>query len=479
MEIGFPKFGRACVFFALFFVFCRFENPAGILYPVGILGLEAAYLFFMKKTGASIKKDSYFYLAAAALLSISTCLTDNWVIQYFNRIGIWLLFGVTCLHNSYEDEKWRFSTYIRNLFALFFTILGNSFVIFRYRKTDPKQRDKEKTTRYLQILLGVLIALFLLTIILPMLARADVVFKSLLEKLFGNLFQGMLFPARLAKLLFLFAVAVLLSFSSGYSLRKKGLKEDQKDHRGISPVVAITFTSILAFVYLFFCGLQITVLLGGARLPEGYTYSAYAREGFFQLLFVSMLNLALVLACIAFFRENKILRLLLTVISACTYFLTGSAFYRIMLYIEAYGLTRLRVLTVSALLAIAVLLIGILANIYDYEFPLFRFSVAVVTCVYVVLSLSRMDAWIAEYNLKTQGLAAMERNQYVFQLSADAAGSIERAATKEPEQSKLIQGLVTDYFDRMAYYEEDFRTFNVSHHLAKQAAFRYFSRNLR
>ncbi|MFR8843973.1 MAG: DUF4153 domain-containing protein [Waltera sp.] len=51
-----------------------------------------------------------------------------------------------------------------------------------------------------------------------------------------------------------------------------------------------------------FSGIQIFGLfLGKMQLPEGYTYAQYAREGFFQLLAVSILNLILVLVCLSFF----------------------------------------------------------------------------------------------------------------------------------------------------------------------------------
>lgn len=471
LELGFPKLGRACVFFALFFVFCRFENPVGILYPVSILSLEAAYLFFYKKMGEPVKKDSYFYLGAAALLGISTCITDNWVIQYFNRIAIWLLFGVTCLHNSYRDEGWHVSTYVRNLFALAFAILGNFFVLFRCQqekqKKEPGEKNEEKRKLAVQILAGVLIAVVLLAVILPLLSEADAVFQKILSDLFGNLFRGILIPARFLRAVMFFIVMVLFSFSSAYTLHKKGLREDQSDKRSQSPVVALTFTSILAFVYVFFCGLQLVVLLIGARLPERYTYSAYAREGFFQLLFVCVINLAVVLICVGLFQEHKMLKILLTVISACTYFLTGLAYYRMMLYIGAYGLTRLRVLTLAALLAVAILLAGLIFNIYDYEFPLFRFSVAVVTCIYVLLSLSRMDAWIADYNLN--------RNVYKFELSADFAPAMEKAIRNGKMQEEQAQRFAREFFSRMNTYEnENFRTFNFSHYQGKKAAEAYF-----
>ena len=46
-----------------------------------------------------------------------------------------------------------------------------------------------------------------------------------------------------------------------------------------------------------FCGIQIAVLFAGdvSALPEGMTYAEYAREGFFQLLLVSGINVAVII----------------------------------------------------------------------------------------------------------------------------------------------------------------------------------------
>ena len=37
------------------------------------------------------------------------------------------------------------------------------------------------------------------------------------------------------------------------------------------------------------------------------TYAGYARQGFFQLLFVALLNLVMVLLCLKYFRRSKLL----------------------------------------------------------------------------------------------------------------------------------------------------------------------------
>lgn len=60
--------------------------------------------------------------------------------------------------------------------------------------------------------------------------------------------------------------------------------EEKKSRK--NPVIAITFLSMITAVYLIFCVIQAVFLFTGGRLlPEGYTYSEYAHQGFFQLLF--------------------------------------------------------------------------------------------------------------------------------------------------------------------------------------------------
>ena len=85
------------------------------------------------------------------------------------------------------------------------------------------------------------------------------------------------------------------------------------------------------------------------QLPAGVTYAEYARRGFFQLLFVCVLNLAAVLFIQSYFKENRVLKALLLAISGCTLIMTASSACRMLLYIRAYQLTFLRVSVLVAL----------------------------------------------------------------------------------------------------------------------------------
>ena len=124
----------------------------------------------------------------------------------------------------------------------------------------------------------------------------------------------------------------------------KNVQEEVKEQRKWEPVIAIIFTAALSIVYLLFSVIQIMYLfIGNMQLPDGYTYSGYAREGFFQLLAVCIMNLLLVLICLHLFRENIVLKIILTVISGCTHIMTLSSALRMVMYISRYNPTFHRI----------------------------------------------------------------------------------------------------------------------------------------
>ena len=143
--------------------------------------------------------------------------------------------------------------------------------------------------------------------------------------------------------------SMLFSFFSSYCiltfLKKKSIREEISDKRTGEPLIAITFTSILSVIYFLFSAVQIIYLFAGkGDIPSTYAYpdtyasrySSYAREGYFQLLFVCMINLFLVLICLNRFKENKALKVILTIISLCTYIMMASSAMRMIMYIRYY-----------------------------------------------------------------------------------------------------------------------------------------------
>jgi hypothetical protein len=116
---------------------------------------------------------------------------------------------------------------------------------------------------------------------------------------------------------------------------------------------AVEATVVLTSVIVLFAGFavtQVVALAGGGRHvveTAGLTYAEYARSGFFQLVAVAAIALAVLLTVDAFTgsstgRARRRLVLLSEVVVALTLVVVVSALRRLDLYKNAYGLTMLR-----------------------------------------------------------------------------------------------------------------------------------------
>lgn len=395
----FTFMGIGSLIYAFFYTFFLYKNTSGITYPFFVGGTCLFFFFYLKRSGITAKRLSVFLTISLLALGISTCTTDSYVLIFLNKLGIFFLFFYLVLHNLYHDKSWDLPKYLFsaiNVSVLSIAFVFRPFIDFSDFLKEKREAANKPEGKGRYVFFGLLIALPLLFVIVLLLYSADAVFSDIFDRLFTLNFDF----THLFGILAMFLFAFFASYSIMCRLTFRRLKEDIPDKRTGEPVMGITFTGLIALVYLVFCYIQIVYLFGGlGTLPSGYTYASYAREGFFQLVFVCLINLILVLVCMKRFRENKILKGILTFISVCTYIMIASSTYRMLLYIQAYHLTFLRVFVLWALLVIFLLMSGALATIYRESFPFTRYCLVSVTVLYIMFSFSHPDYWIAKYNL--------------------------------------------------------------------------------
>lgn len=161
------------------------------------------------------------------------------------------------------------------------------------------------------------------------------------------------------------------------------------------------------------------------------------QTGIFQLLFVAVLNLVMVLMCLKYFREHVLLNGFLLLVSLCTYVMLASAAYRMVLYVQQYQLTFLRILVLWFLAMLFVLMAGVVILIFNHEFPLFRFCLAVVSSFYLVFAWMRPDYITARYNVAHRdSIAGVEQSDFM-RLSTDAAPALEGMEDSEIKERLL------------------------------------------
>lgn len=420
----FKGIGLCSIAYGLFYCFCLYQNGHGITSPLWVIATLSYYLFAFKRLELPLVKSTLFYGISAVILGISNCLTDSSPLHFFNYTAILLLMFLFLMKHFYESKNWGVGQYFLSLICTIFGSITCIDGLFKSFSLYRKSHKKETNPFVRNIILGLCISIPLLLIIGFLLACADDVFSELL---FESFLFKVVVPKNLFGILFMTAFGIFACHSLLLYLARHSSQTRDVSVRNGEPVIAITFCSTLTLLYLLFCFIQVKYLflgLGTASLPEGFTYAGYARKGFFELLFVCIINLCLVLFCLHFYRDNKILKGILTVISLCTFVMIASSAYRMLLYVAAYQLTFLRVIVLWALAVIFLLMCGVIVYTYKPSFPLLDYGVVIVTCFYIVLSLSKPDAYIAEFNLtqlENHEVDHLDTNYLYHHLSADAA----------------------------------------------------------
>ncbi len=442
--------------YAALYVLFLYRNYSGITMPLFVIATGIYSFFCFKKLEIKRKPLGYVLLGTMLLFGISSFCTGNVIIITFNTIFIYLLLICFFIYHFYDVRKWDIWHYIGSIFCTLFGSLTCIVDPFLDGMNHRKLNRNDKKSNLLYVIIGMGIAIPLLILILALLSSADVVFRSVLSDFVQEINFLSIFG-----IVFSFIAVFFGAYTSMRYLGKNTIRYNYKDKRQFEPIIAITILILICLVYVIFSGIQILYLfVGNMELPDHYTYAEYAHEGFFQLLFVCILNLFIVLFVQAFFKKNIIQNILLTIISFCTYVMIASSAYRMYLYVRSYDLTFLRVLVFWALVLIALLLVGIIIRTCYDRFPFFSYSLVVFFGCYLILSFARVDYWIAKYNL-THAKDQTKENidyDYLSRLSSDAAPALKDEDGRWME--KYIISLSKDTDDGI-------REWNLSHLYAR------------
>lgn len=206
--------------------------------------------------------------------------------------------------------------------------------------------------------------------------------------------------------------------------------------------------AVLDALFLTFVTVQLTVLFGGHRHvldTVGLTYAEYARDGFGQLVVVTLLTLSVVAATVRWAPRESLsqrvaLRLLLGVLCALALVVVASALYRLHLYEEAFGFTRLRLfMNAFETWLGAVVVLVLAAGVRLRATWLARALVVSAAAGLLVLGAVDPDAFVAERNIERYLATGSLDVGYLQQLSADAVPAVDRLP--EPMRSCVLAGM--------------------------------------
>ncbi len=282
------------------------------------------------------------------------------------------------------------------------------------------------------VLKGVLVAVVLLTVFGALFAGADAAMANVLESLVPSLDLGEL-PARAA--LFVLGLATALGFAHIAAGPRRWDRTPVRPGRARGRLEWVLPMAALNLMFGAFVVIQAVVVLGGADAVlerTGMSRSEYARQGFWQLLVVTVLTLVVVAVAKRWAprgteADRRLVRLMLGALCLLTLVVVAAALGRMWFYVDASGLTTLRlwVLAVELWLGVVFVLL-IVAGLTPSAGWLPRAAVLSAALAAAGYGLMGPDAMVAEHNVARFERTGQIDLRNVRHLSADAAPTLDR-----------------------------------------------------
>ncbi len=462
------------------------------IYFIGLYVLTALYLLPWKAV------DTYSILCGALGLVVSASFSFSFqtAVTFFSVIAaeyLYLAFACGVSDNCVFGNGT--AAFLKDASRTFFSDPVEEIgAVFR---TDKEVKDGGQLLKNIfKCALGIVIAVPLLCIVLPLLSAADGAFESFLDKLFefelGFDFSHLVFALMLCPL----TCGMLFSLKHKKAEKKYKTEEFAKP-LGMDPMVTAGFLGVLSLCYLLYVYSQLgyffSAFAGG--IPESVKSAAsYARRGFFELCIISLINFGAI--AVALFKTRaegayKVCKWFSLFISLFSIMLIGTALSKMLLYIKLYGMTILRILPSVFMLLLVLAFVLLIVRIFKGAFNYMRIFATVCAVTLAVMNFVDISAVSANYNaemyLNTEAAWHIDTADidYLRLLGDPAVPALVRIANEAQDEfvrrdaATAVERIYRDleyWTGEGAKVNRDWRDTNITTHKADKAFAEYFSK---
>lgn len=395
----------------LSFLFCQAVPVAK--YPLGgfllIMALYASGFVILRLKKVKIGTVCILTTVSALLIGSSLLLTNTRFLINLSMaysLASYGYFLYAALGNRIEEgfSDYIYIDIIKLLFILpFYSYLAIFPAIFN-------KSTKKSSMFLLKIVIGIGLAIIPTGLVFLFLSY-DSGFMKILDDIFTFDLDEILHTA--TSLYFTLPLAMYgfgLYASSGRKCLHTKMTAENCDNALQKTKILPQLTAVVAvlpilFLYVVFFISQWKYYVSGFTgvLPENFSYAQYARQGFFELCAVSVINLMLIVAITFFIKRGKhgapvILKIVATVFCLCTLILISTAVAKLIMYINNYGLTQKRVYAMWLMALIGMVFPVIAAGQYLRKLKVVAVCLTVAVVMFAGLSLCNVNAMCARYN---------------------------------------------------------------------------------
>lgn len=436
----------------------------------------------LEKMGKIKNKKSYILTLPILLLCSTYLLFNNNLFNTLNIFIILALFAAMIIWGLSDKLKYTlFFTKIFNVIIGPLEFVGKAISIIKNSvKFAGKGNGKIQLTK--RIIKAIIIAIPIILIILFLLISADDNFAKIFSGFADYIVQiftsweVVYFILRIALIAILFVYFVSFIYNLTNEKSSFNIIEKINKPKGIKiDIFTInTILTILNIVYAIFSVVQI-INLGNSNKME--SLSSTARQGFFQLMIVSIINFVFIIIStinkdkesVASKKYKNIMNILMLIF---TIVLIIVSFQKMRLYVEKYGYTYLRILVFFTLATEAILAIPTAIYIIKKKVNLFYTYFTIIITMYIIMNFININKLIAKKNVDLYFETGKFDFYYLKKLdSTDSALEMKRLLNKI-ENDESLNNRVNNYlYDVKKDLEKEkitWQSFNFSKSKAKK-----------
>ncbi|MDU3351188.1 MAG: DUF4153 domain-containing protein, partial [Clostridium sp.] len=287
-------------------ILIAFSLGVGILFSkfiFGYLGISVAVLtilmtiIFMLIVGVKNKSFlGYFFVASSIILSFTYGIFTNEFFRVLNLLVIPISLFSGFLLLTFKNIEFKLIGFGTSFLEI---IIGQSLsnstkIPSVLRETLKKGNIKKENNHIKSILIGLLISIPLIIILGILLAGADEIFSYYLANIWRYLNIENIYDFILKAIIAI--IIMFLVFGLYYSLNCTEVRDVQNNSikKDFNSTTIITILISITILYLVFTKIQISYLYLNKALPAGFNFADYARDGFFQLVALVIVNLSMI-----------------------------------------------------------------------------------------------------------------------------------------------------------------------------------------
>ncbi len=351
---------------------------------------------------------SYFIISFFFLITPDSPLSS--AVKMFYVISYPLWYHLTFSKETEVGDTVLFDA-VKSVFVLPFCSFASVFPALFFPIRNGKHGKKLG-----YIIIGILIAVIPSATVILLLASADAAFGNLIDNIISFVLGNDLIEVTANMMIFFVSIPVsMYLFGMVYSSTEKRCTdifpdaycENTQRKLGFLPTL-ITASAVipLCIIYILFFVSQLGYYLSafGSLVPEGYTAARYARSGFFQLAAVAAINLIAIISASVFTKKpdgkgNRTIKILNVVLSSFTLILIATAIRKMVLYIDLFGFTRLRIITTLFMLFLGAVFIFVIIRQFKRGFNTVASSIITAAVMASVLCTVNIDARVVQFNV--------------------------------------------------------------------------------